>query len=146
VQSMQVGTLPQNSLSVPWRSTAYAQDAKAPLVTPLTNILGTTHDSSGGWMTGGPGGNIKMTQPTAFTTMMLAWGVIAFPNGYLGSRPAAMNSIQVTTARLLNEPTIPCLPSFSGFPWRRSMPCHHFRTHVPSSSDLLQRGTVRQSC
>lgn len=95
LQSMQVGTLPQNSLSVPWRSTAYAQDAKAPLVTPLTNILGTTHDSSGGWMTGGPGGNIKMTQPTAFTTMMLAWGVIAFPNGYLGSRPAAMNSIQV---------------------------------------------------
>ena len=27
-------------------------------------------------------GDLKMTMPTAFTVSMLAWGMLAFPNGY----------------------------------------------------------------
>ncbi len=31
---------------------------------------------------GGLAGNLKMTMPTAFTTAMLAWGLISFGTGY----------------------------------------------------------------
>ena len=37
---------------------------------------------AGGWLQGGDAGNLKLTLPTAFTTSMLAWGVVAFPSGY----------------------------------------------------------------
>jgi hypothetical protein len=51
-----VGNVPSNGYGVDWRSTAYAQDAKSPIVAPLTAVQGVAHDSSGGWMTGGAGG------------------------------------------------------------------------------------------
>ena len=31
---------------------------------------------------GGDSGLLKMTMPTAFTTAMLAWGLLSFPAGY----------------------------------------------------------------
>ena len=31
---------------------------------------------------GGSAGNLKMTMPTAFTTAMLAWGLLSFGSGY----------------------------------------------------------------
>lgn len=37
---------------------------------------------SGGWLNGGPAGDLKMSVPTAFTTSLLAWGMLAFPSGY----------------------------------------------------------------
>lgn len=58
-----MGALPSNSYSVDWRGTAYTQDSKSPIVAPLTNVLGAAHDSSGGWMTGGPGGGSQRTCP-----------------------------------------------------------------------------------
>ncbi len=93
---MQVGAPPNNGYSVDWRGTAYTQDSKSPVVAPLTTTLGPAHDSSGGWMAGGAGGNIKMTQPTAFATSMLAWGVLSFPKGYGSSQTEALTQIQVS--------------------------------------------------
>jgi hypothetical protein len=41
-------------------------------------------------------GNIKMTQPTAFTTAMLAWGLLQFPKGFKGgSQTGVLQQIQV---------------------------------------------------
>ena len=37
---------------------------------------------SGGWLSGGPAGDLKMSVPMAFTTSLLAWGMLAFPSGY----------------------------------------------------------------
>jgi endoglucanase len=37
---------------------------------------------TGGWMTGGEVGTVKMTAPAAFATAMLAWGLVEFPKGY----------------------------------------------------------------
>jgi hypothetical protein len=51
-----VGTAPANGYGVDWRAAAYTQDAKSPIVAPLTAVQGVAHDSSGGWMTGGAGG------------------------------------------------------------------------------------------
>lgn len=34
---------------------------------------------TGGYMTGGPAGTLKMTIPTAFTISMLAWSMLEFP-------------------------------------------------------------------
>ena len=98
VQSMQVGPPPANGFGVDWRGAAYVQDKKSPVVAPLRAELGPAHDSSGGWMVKGPGGNIKMTQPTAFTTSMLAWGVLSFPTGYGSSKQQALTQIQVRSA------------------------------------------------
>ena len=39
-------------------------------------------DLTGGWITGGATGNIKMTQPIAFSTSLLAWGMLAFGKGF----------------------------------------------------------------
>jgi endoglucanase len=39
-------------------------------------------DLTGGWLQGGPTGNLKMTMPTAFTVSLLSWSLLAFPNGY----------------------------------------------------------------
>lgn len=55
-----VGSNPANGYGVDWRGTAYAQDAKSPIVAPLTAVQGVAHDSSGGWMTGGAGGACLM--------------------------------------------------------------------------------------
>ena len=39
-------------------------------------------DLTGGWANGGAVGTVKMTVTTAFTTTMLAWGLLTFPKGY----------------------------------------------------------------
>ena len=41
-------------------------------------------DPKRGWniSAGGLAGNLKMTMPTAFTTAMLAWGLLSFGSGY----------------------------------------------------------------
>ena len=36
---------------------------------------------TGGYMTGGAAGTLKMTIPTAFTISMLAWSMLEFPPG-----------------------------------------------------------------
>lgn len=42
-------------------------------------------------------GTIKMTQPTAFTVAMLAWGISAFPKAYSQAKQtnAALSQVQV---------------------------------------------------
>jgi len=40
------------------------------------------NDLTGGWLNGGPAGNLKMTMPTAFTVSLMSWGMLSFPNGY----------------------------------------------------------------
>lgn len=40
------------------------------------------NDLTGGWLNGGPAGNLKMTMPTAFTVSLMSWGLMSFPNGY----------------------------------------------------------------
>jgi hypothetical protein len=37
---------------------------------------------TGGWLNGGPAGNLKMTMPTAFTVSLMSWGFLSFPPGY----------------------------------------------------------------
>lgn len=39
-------------------------------------------DLEGGWISGMSGGNIKATTPIAFTTALLAWGFMSFPDGF----------------------------------------------------------------
>ena len=39
-------------------------------------------DLTGGWLNGGPAGNLKMTMPTAFSVSVLSWSMLAFPDGY----------------------------------------------------------------
>jgi hypothetical protein len=39
-------------------------------------------DLTGGWANGGAIGTVKMTVTAAFTTTMLAWGLLTFPKGY----------------------------------------------------------------
>lgn len=97
-QSQQVGqaTAANGGFGVNWRQAAYVQDAQSPIVAPLTATLGAAHDSSGGWMTGGPGGNIKMVMPTAFSTAMLAWSVLSFEKGFnkAKAKPKTLSQIQ----------------------------------------------------
>lgn len=38
-----------------------AQDAASPLVAPMTNLAAGTHDSTGGWMSGGAAGRLCFT-------------------------------------------------------------------------------------
>ena len=42
-------------------------------------------------------GTVKMTQPTAFTTAMLAWGLLSFPKGYASAKAKqqALDQIRV---------------------------------------------------
>ena len=65
-----VGPLPGN-YTIPWRGSAYLQEAN-------TKVAGFTN-MTGGFMTGGNAGTLKMTIPTAFTLSMLAWGMLEFP-------------------------------------------------------------------
>ena len=65
-----VGPMPAN-YTIPWRGSAYLQEAN-------TKVAGFTN-MTGGFMTGGNAGTLKMTIPTAFTLSMLAWGMLEFP-------------------------------------------------------------------
>ena len=53
-------------------------------------------DLTGGWASGGAVGTVKMTVTTAFTTSMLAWGLLTFPRGYAraGETRHALDSIK----------------------------------------------------
>ena len=48
-------------------------------------------------------GDLKLTMPTAFTTAMLAWGLLAFPEGYAkaGQTASALESVRWGTDYLL---------------------------------------------
>ena len=79
-------------------------------------------------------GNIKMTQPTAFTTAMLAWGLLQFPKGFGGSKTGVLQQIQVRCISLSQKRshrhtllqctavTSPVLPA-SGTPAHSGTPC-----------------------
>ena len=55
-------------------------------------------DLTGGWINGGPAGNLKMTMPTAFTTSLLAWGLLSFGSGYSQSNATANSMQQIKCA------------------------------------------------
>ena len=83
LDAQKVGTLPADN-PVIWRSDAMLKE-----VGPLDR------DITGGYLQGGPAGNLKMTHPTAFSIALLAWGLIQFPTvrphhllfGFLCSNP-----------------------------------------------------------
>ena len=67
LDAQKVGTLPVDN-PVTWRSDA------------MTYELGPMdRDITGGYLQGGPAGNLKMTHPTAFSIALLAWGLLEFP-------------------------------------------------------------------
>ena len=65
-----VGALPAN-FTIPWRGPSLLQERGPP-------NLG-FGNMTGGYMTGGQAGTLKMTIPTAFTISMLAWSMLEFP-------------------------------------------------------------------
>ena len=69
---LQVGTLPVNQ-PISWRGNSLTYEA--------SQQYGFA-DLTGGWITGGATGNIKMTQPIAFSTSLLAWGLLKFGTGF----------------------------------------------------------------
>ena len=75
MNSMRVGTLPTDN-GVNYRANSLTYES-GPGMSDLT----------GGWLTGGGAGNLKMTMPTAFATSMLAWGLLSFPQGLQRERP-----------------------------------------------------------
>ena len=94
--AQRVGHLPPDN-GVPWRSDALLWEATGPNGTDLTGaallpyllrgysgaaMLMHWSAMPGGWLNGGPAGDLKMSIPTAFTTSLLAWGMLAFPAGY----------------------------------------------------------------
>ena len=67
LDAQKVGTLPVDN-PVTWRSDAMTYE-----LGPLDR------DITGGYLQGGPAGNLKMTHPTAFGIALLAWGLLEFP-------------------------------------------------------------------
>ncbi len=67
LDAQKVGTLPVDN-PVTWRSDAMTYE-----LGPLDR------DIAGGYLQGGPAGNLKMTHPTAFSIALLAWGLLEFP-------------------------------------------------------------------
>lgn len=57
------------------------------------------NDLTGGYLNGGPAGNLKMTMPTAFSTSLLAWGLLSFPSGYANSNATANTMAQIRCAQ-----------------------------------------------
>lgn len=47
-----------------------------------------------------------MTQPIAFTTAMLAWGLLQFPKGYGSSRTNVLQQVQVCAKNVENNAPI----------------------------------------
>lgn len=68
LDAQKVGTLPVDN-PVQWRSDAM-----------LNEIGPDDRDITGGYLQGGPLGNLKMTHPTAFSVALLAWGLLQYPN------------------------------------------------------------------
>ena len=80
-----MGSNPANGYGVDWRGTAYAQDAKSPIVAPLTAVQGVAHDSSGGWMTGGAGGACSMLGSGTHRLPASCLGVLGYASTAGGS-------------------------------------------------------------
>jgi endoglucanase len=53
-------------------------------------------DLTGGWANGGAIGTVKLSMTTAFTTTLMAWGLLTFPKGYAkaGEAGAALDTIR----------------------------------------------------
>ncbi|KAK9828913.1 hypothetical protein WJX72_002766 [[Myrmecia] bisecta] len=89
--SQRVGQLPAD-FRIPWRGDSLLQQR---------GFNGTV--LSGGFMNGGDAGTLEMTIPTAFSTSLLAWGMLAFPEGYNKSQqvPFAKDTLRWGTDYLL---------------------------------------------
>ena len=67
---------------VPWRGNTSLAWEKGPSALGFGNL-------TGGFMTGGDAGTVKMTAPAAFATALLAWGLLEFPKGYAKANATA---------------------------------------------------------
>lgn len=72
LDAQKVGTLPVDN-PVPWRADAFISGTSE-------EIGPDDRDITGGYIQGGLAGNLKMTHPIAFTTALLAWGMLEFPS------------------------------------------------------------------
>ncbi|CAL8470908.1 g10450 [Coccomyxa elongata] len=80
--AQRVGALPPDN-NVPWRSNALLYETGKSLpVLSMSCYSPNGNDLTGGWLNGGPAGNLKMTMPTAFTVSLMSWGLLSFPSGY----------------------------------------------------------------
>jgi cellulose synthase/poly-beta-1,6-N-acetylglucosamine synthase-like glycosyltransferase len=75
-KTQRVGRLPANN-GVSWRADSLLQEQAIKISTSTTS-----YDLSGGYMTNGQVGTVKMTMPIAWTTAMVAWGMLDFKEGY----------------------------------------------------------------
>eukprot|EP00884_Botryococcus_braunii_P012540 jgi/Botrbrau1/21287/Bobra.0573s0001.1 len=92
--SQRIGQLPQ-PYPVPWRASAFEWEHG-------NKELG-FGNLTGGFMTGGAAGTVKLTLPIAFSTSMLAWGLLEFPGGYKKSNQTlhAMDTLRWGTDYLM---------------------------------------------
>lgn len=67
---------------VAWRGNTSLAWEKGPSALGFGNL-------TGGFMTGGDAGTVKMTAPAAFATALLAWGLLEFPKGYAKANATA---------------------------------------------------------
>jgi hypothetical protein len=67
---------------VSWRGNTSLAWEKGPRALGFGNL-------TGGFMTGGDAGTLKMTGPAAFATALLAWGLLEFPKGYAKANATA---------------------------------------------------------
>lgn len=73
----------------------------------MTTELGPLdRDITGGYLQGGPAGNLKMTHPTAFSIALLAWGLIQFPS--VRPPPPALEAASLVAFALLPSVFPPC--------------------------------------
>ena len=67
---------------VAWRGNTSLAWEKGPSALGFGNL-------TGGFVTGGDAGTVKMTAPAAFATALLAWGLLEFPKGYAKANATA---------------------------------------------------------
>ena len=101
---------------------------------------------------GGEAGLTKMTLPTAFTTAVLAWGLLTFPQGYSRSKSTAatVDEVRVGAQYLLSAiggESAPFLVSQVGFTLRISQVClSPGRQQHPLPLCLVQQSVAVRSC
>lgn len=124
LDAQKVGTLPVDN-PVTWRSDAMTYE-----LGPLDR------DITGGYLQGGPAGNLKMTHPTAFGIALLAWGLLEFPTVSLPCPPSCLLQGFIVVACDDRIPSLPLLAVRLAV--RRTM-------HVQSalSQDMKQRYFIR---
>lgn len=86
---------------------------------------------------GGLAGNLKMTMPTAFTTAMLAWGLVSFGPGY-AEDPGTVLEVQqqvVWGADYLLKTVLPNGPGFDLIYQVKALyhPCWDIKCSIPVS-------------